>query len=147
MGRAQDQFCFMFSRIKFVYWMYFYYYFVVRSLIKNSDYFSKMNWDVLSHWCERKFFPAMSKFNRKAVIVLDRATYHTKLDDEDRKPVTSSKKTRLILQKKWGGPATDWPSNWENKIQNHNCLSMRRIFGLLRNTRCRKSPTSFKTKI
>lgn len=70
---------------------------------KSEDYHTEMNWDVFSHWCENVVFPEILKTNKKSVIVLDHATYHTKLDDDDRWPVTSWNKARLseaILR--WG---------------------------------------------
>ena len=83
---------------------------------QSADYHSEMNWDVFSHWCNTKVFPAIQARGKKAVLVLDRATYHTKLDEEDRRPVTSWNKKRLtesILR--WGGPPADWPEHWRSK--------------------------------
>ena len=72
---------------------------------KDSNYHSEMNWNVFSTWCEEKVFPAICNTVRKSVIVLDRATYHTALDEEDRKLIQSWNKSRIaesILR--WGGP-------------------------------------------
>ena len=55
----------------------------------DADYHTEMNWDVFSHWCETKVFPAIENTGIPSVVVLDRATYHTVLDDEDRWPLTS----------------------------------------------------------
>ncbi len=57
--------------------------------LQDSDYYSEMNWKVFSHWCEQKGFPAMHRAGVKSLMVLDRETYHTKLDEEDRRPLTS----------------------------------------------------------
>ena len=47
-----------------------------------------MNWAVFSHWFEKKVFLAIAVTGVKSVFVLDRATYHTVLDEEDRNPAT-----------------------------------------------------------
>ena len=62
---------------------------------KTADCHSEMNWNVFCHWCETKVFP-------KTAVVLDRATYHTVLDEEDRKSVGSWNKARLIESIKSG---------------------------------------------
>ncbi len=54
-----------------------------------------MNWNVFSHYCELKVFPAMQQTRKTSLMVLDRATYHTVLDEEDRRPVTSWNKEKL----------------------------------------------------
>ena len=56
---------------------------------KNSDYHSEIKWNVFSHWCETTVFPKIAARGKSSLIVQDRATYHSVLDDEDRKPVTS----------------------------------------------------------
>lgn len=81
---------------------------------KNSDYHSEMNWLVFSDWCENKVFPAIQKTGKKSVLVLDRATYHTVLDEEDRKPTQTWNKSRLSFAiRRWGGAPTNWPDDWE----------------------------------
>ena len=55
---------------------------------KSSDYHSKMNWDLFSHWCDRCVLPGMKSVGYKSCLVLDRTTYHTVVDAEDRSPVT-----------------------------------------------------------
>lgn len=83
---------------------------------KDSDYHTEMNWAVFSDWCRNKVFPAIERTGQKSVIVLDRASYHTKLDDEDRRPVQSWNKTRLIDSiLRWGGVPISWPSEWKTK--------------------------------
>ena len=53
-------------------------------------------------------FPAIAATGIKSVVVLDRATYHTVLDEEDRKSATSWNKSRLIEAiKRWGGALDD----------------------------------------
>lgn len=83
---------------------------------KSSDYHSEMNWDVFSNWCETKVIPAISRTKKKSVLVLDRATYHTKLDEEDRRPTTSWNKKRLVDSIiRWGGVLDDWNEDWKDK--------------------------------
>lgn len=84
---------------------------------KNSDdYHTEMNWSVFSDWCETKVFPAIAKTGKNSVIVFDRATYHTVLDDNDRRPVQSWNKNRLICAiLRWGGPPEDWTVEWKSK--------------------------------
>ena len=83
---------------------------------KWEDYHSEMNWDVFSDWCERVVFPRIGASNKSSVVFLDRATYHTVLDEEDGRPVTSWNKARLIdAIRSWGGPPDDWPLTWAKK--------------------------------
>ena len=63
---------------------------------KQADHHTEMNWAVFSDWCEKKVFPSIAATKKTSVVVLDRATYQTVLDEEDRRPVTSWNKSRLI---------------------------------------------------
>ena len=86
-----------------------------------------MNWDVFSHWCEYKVFPKTESSGHKAVLVLYRATYHTVLDDEDRKPFTSWNKNRLVsLISRWGGSHDYWPLTWTSRKTKHQLLDYAR---------------------
>ena len=62
---------------------------------KSSDYHTEMNWNAFSSWCESKVFPEMMKTNQKSVMVVDRASYHTYLDEDDKRPISSWNKTKL----------------------------------------------------
>ena len=94
---------------------------------KSADYHSEMNWNVFSHWCESTVFPKIAATGKSSVVVLDRATYHTVLDDEYRKPVGARNKTRLIDSiKRWGGATDDWPLTWAKQRQKINSWIMRR---------------------
>ena len=66
-----------------------------------------MNWDVFSHWSECKVFSKLASDVRKAVVLLDRATCHAALDNEDRRPGTSWNTNRLISSLNWWGGAPD----------------------------------------
>ena len=80
---------------------------------KLADCHIEMNWDVFSHWCETKFFPNIECTGFKSVVVLDRATYHSILDKEDKLLSTSWNKTRLTEAiKRCGESPADWPSTW-----------------------------------
>lgn len=73
-----------------------------------------MCWDVFSDSCRKKVFTAMSKFTKKAVLVLDLSTCHMKLYDNDRKPVTSWNKKRIsktIIRQ--GDHKDNWPKEWK----------------------------------
>ena len=97
---------------------------------KSADYHTEMNWNVFSHWCRNKVFPEIRKTGIKSVVILDRATYHTVLDDDDRWPVTSWTKRRLsdaIIR--WGGPPSDWLPNWESlKVKQDLLIRARSIY-------------------
>ena len=94
---------------------------------KSDDYHSEMNWDVFSDWCERVVFPRIAATNKSSVVVLDRATYHTVVDEEDRRPVTCWNKARLIdAIRRWGGPPDDWPLTWAKKKSKHQLLDFAR---------------------
>ena len=83
---------------------------------KSSDYHSEMCWDIFKDWCFRYVFSVIAKTRRKSVLVMDRATYHSKLDDEDRRPVSSWRKSRLIEAiEKWGGGKEDWSLDGKNE--------------------------------
>jgi len=87
-----------------------------KKALRGSDYHQEMCWDVFSDWCEKKVFPALIQRKRKAVLVLDRATYHAMIDDDDKLPRKSWAKPRLIsCVERWGGPHEDWPEDWRMK--------------------------------
>ena len=80
---------------------------------KSSDYHTEMNWFVFGNWCESKIFPVMKRIMQKLVLVLDRATCHTFLDEEDKRPITSWNKSKLANAiVKWDGVPDDWPLKW-----------------------------------
>jgi DDE superfamily endonuclease len=45
----------------------------------NADYHSEMKASVFLDWLQKKVFPKMQELGKKCVLVLDRATYHTRL--------------------------------------------------------------------
>lgn len=54
--------------------------------------------------CFHRFMP-----RKKSVFVIDRGTYDTVLNEEDRRPVTSWNKIRLCNRtNSWGGAPDDW---------------------------------------
>ena len=99
---------------------------------KSSDYHTEMNWDVFSHWCDTKVFPNMKSTGIKSVLVLDRATYHTVIDDADRKPVSSWNKSRICNAiSRWGGAPEDWTLNWRARKNKSELLEYaRKIYPL-----------------
>ena len=55
---------------------------------------------------------------KKATLFLDRATYHENLDDNDRKPTTAWKKTRISNAiNRWGRLDYGWIEGWEYQKQ------------------------------
>ncbi len=61
-------------------------------------------------------------------MVLDRATYHTVLDEEDRRPVTSWNKKKLAdALKRWDVFLDDWPLTWEKTKTKSQLLEQARI--------------------
>ena len=80
-----------------------------------------MNWQVFSRWCETKVIPTIALTGVKSVVVLERATYHTVLDEEDKRQSTSWNKTRLTESIKcWGKAPADWAATWnyaKTKVQ------------------------------
>ncbi len=102
---------------------------------KNSpDYPSKMNWNVLSYWCQHVVFPVITRTGHQSVFVLNSATYHTVLDDEDRFPTTSWNKNKFqdsIMR--WGGPPEVSPLNWkEHKTRAQLLAEAKRIYPSLK---------------
>ena len=63
---------------------------------KSADYHTELNWDVFSHCCETKLFLSIAATCVKSVVVLDRATYHTTLDEQDKRPAFSWNKPWLL---------------------------------------------------
>ena len=92
---------------------------------KSADYHAEMNWDVFSHWCETKAFPSIAATSVKSVVALDRAAYHTVLDEEDKRPATSWNKPRLMESiKRWGGAPNDWPPSWIQKKDENGAIRL-----------------------
>ena len=82
---------------------------------EDSNNQTEMNWDFFSHLCETKVFPSIKNTGLPSVVVLSRPTYHTVLDDEDRRPVTSWNKKRLSdTIYRWEGITDDWLVIWRN---------------------------------
>lgn len=82
---------------------------------------SHMNWNVFGDWCERFFFPAISKTPRKSVLILVRIFYYLKLYVGGRRPATSCNTSRICKAKlRVGVPNQDWPSDWEMKKPKSN---------------------------
>ena len=84
---------------------------------KSSNYHTKMNCGLFSSWFESKVFPEIKKTNQKSIVVLDRATYHTYLDKEDRRPTKSWTKSKLADEiHGWDGMHGDCPLSWRLKM-------------------------------
>ena len=80
---------------------------------KPSYYHTEMNWSMFSDCCESRVFSAMKRTKKKSVLVLDRATYQTIIDEEDKRPATSWNKTRLADSvARWEGISDDWFLTW-----------------------------------
>lgn len=77
----------------------------------TDDYDKEMCWEVFSDCCVKKLFPAIQKTGRKSVLVLDRATYHIHLFDEDRRPTTE-----------WRNPVKSQVSKNGVVLMNHDRL-------------------------
>ena len=94
---------------------------------QSSDYHTEMNWSVLINWCESKIFPAIKRTMQKSVLVLDRATYHTFLDEEDKRPTTSWNKSKLANAiARWDGIPYDWPLTWRVQKSKNELLEQAR---------------------
>ena len=67
---------------------------------------------------------------KSSIIVLDRATYHTVLDNEERKPVTSWNKARIVGSiKTRGGAPEEWPLTWaEQKIKDQLLDYVKKVY-------------------
>ena len=63
---------------------------------KQADYHSETNWKQFINWCETIFFPKLLQPRKKFVVLLDRATYHIVLHEEDELPITSWNSARLF---------------------------------------------------
>ena len=63
---------------------------------RSLDYHTEMNCNVFSHWCDSKVFPSLKRIGRKAVLVLDRASYHAIPDENDMRPVQFWNRNRLV---------------------------------------------------
>lgn len=97
---------------------------------KSKDHHTEMNWDLFSEWCRTKIFPAIARTGQKSVVLLDRATCHTKLSDDDRFQVTLSNNPRTIdATMRWGGAPDHWPltSKW-NKTKSQLLEFARSIY-------------------
>ena len=57
------------------------------------------------------------------MIVLDRATYQTVLEEEDKHPVNSCNKLQLVeVIKQWRGVLGNWPLTWVLTRSKHQLL-------------------------
>ena len=80
---------------------------------KSAGYHTEMNWHVFSHWCDTKVLLSIAATGVKSVVILDRATYHTTRDEQDKRPATSWNDPRLVEAiNRWGGATSDWPLDW-----------------------------------
>ena len=69
----------------------------------------------------------MQQLRKKSVVVLDRATYHTVLDDEDKLPVTSWNKGQLVEAiRRWRGAPDNWPLTWVRTKSKYQLLDYAR---------------------
>ena len=83
---------------------------------KSADYHSEMNTEVFMNWLEKKVLPGIKRRVENAVLVLDRAPYHTPLTKFTKRATASMKKQELVhCIEKWGGPPDDWPILWRTK--------------------------------
>ena len=101
-----------------------------------------------SDWCENKVFPAIARTTTNSVIVLDRAKYHTHLDDEDGRPTTTWNKQKLadaIIR--WGGPPEEWPEKLHKKFLKKVFFKMHDICIHNQHIRYRKGRVHSKTKV
>ena len=93
----------------------------------SSDYHTEMKWFVFSDWCESKVFPAMKRIMQKSVLVLDRARYHTFLDEEGKRPTTSWTKKKLAHAiVRWDGIPDDWLLTWRVQKSKNELLEKAR---------------------
>ena len=91
---------------------------------KSSVYHTEMNWSVFSHLSQ---FPSLKRRVRKSVLVLDRATYHTVLDEEDKCPVQSWNKKRIVDSTiRWNGVPENWPLTWAHQKSKSQLLEQAR---------------------
>jgi len=80
---------------------------------KDADYHTEMNTAVFQHWMLSKVFPKLRSIGKKCVIVLDRATYHTQLTWNTRRPKSYWLKREIQnCVVRWGGPPALWGPNW-----------------------------------
>ena len=86
----------------------------------------------------------MKRTKKKFDLVLDRATYGTFLDEEDKRPPTSWNKARLadsIAQ--WEGIPEDWPLTWRVKQTNNELLERAREIHLMPTYKIQKIASKF----
>ena len=51
--------------------------FLLNSKNQDLDYHKTMNGDIFKRWVENQLIPAMNKINKKCVVVMDNAPYHS----------------------------------------------------------------------
>jgi hypothetical protein len=59
----------------------------------DRDYHKTMNGDIFHKWVTNQLLPALQKLNKKCIVVMDNAPYHSVL--AERPPTSSSKKSQL----------------------------------------------------
>ena len=69
----------------------------------------------------------MKRTKKKPVLVLDRATNHTFLHEEDKRPATSWNKARLVDSiARWERISDEWPLTWRLKKKRNELLEQAR---------------------
>jgi len=80
---------------------------------KSGDYHGEMNSDLWLKWLKQKVLPKI----RGAVLVVDRAPYHTKLTTETRPASSKMRKADLAdwLESQDAVP-DEWPTTWRQSM-------------------------------
>lgn len=84
-----------------------------------------MNFEFFSKWLKEWVSPKMKEMWKTSVLVLDRATYHTVVTENSKRPTTAWNKAKITdAIRRWGGPEDkDWTILWHKLNKKINYLT------------------------
>ena len=96
---------------------------------KSADYHSEMNSQVFNSLLSERILPSIREESDRAVLVLDRAPYHSVMTDFTRRATEKMKKDEVSSRlESWGGPPAGWPSDWRREKKKAQILQAAKLF-------------------
>jgi hypothetical protein len=90
----------------------------------NADYHSEIDAKVFLDWLQKKVFLRMKEFRKECVLVLARATYHTRLTPHTKRMrKRCNKPVPVDALERWDGVPEEWHSNGRQSKTKRNSSS------------------------
>ena len=93
----------------------------------NRDYHSEMNGEIFKHWMENDLLPAL---DRPSCLVMDNASYHNVVDQEDKHPTAASRKAVIAAWLEHRGIVFDQNSTKKVLLKLANQAKEPKIFSI-----------------